>query len=401
MVGYILSVSKILKLLVFVKSKVIMEKDNIKNKAVNDKISIAILAPAKSVHTQRWANSLSDEMNVTVISLESHRAESRLYKNDVTLFYLPSSGKISYFLAHKALREYCNSRKFDVYNAHYASGYGRLLRKAKLSPSILSVWGSDIYEFPHRSALHKLILKKNLKYPNVITSSSFNMTIEIERLYNIESSSIPVIPFGVDLQAFPMISKRQIINKVILGTCKSIEEIYGIDDMIESYRIAKKRLYEELNLDSELHIYGDGSLRKKLEEKVVDLNISSSVIFHGWITHNQIPDAIRKMDIYLLSSHQESFGVSAIEAMAAGVPLIATSTVGFTEVVKDGVTGILVPVAGVHEMSNEIVNLVSNPHLRASLVAGGRKRVEELYDWDKNVRSMIDLINDLLDRRNE
>ena len=137
-----------------------------------NRMSLAMLAPANSVHTHRWANSLSEFMDVTLFSLETHPAQEGDLKKEVRIHYLPSKGKSSYFTTPQALKKLCKERYFDVYNVHYASGYGTLMRLAGICPTVMNFWGSDIYEFPYRSKLHRFILGRNISHAEKIVSTS-------------------------------------------------------------------------------------------------------------------------------------------------------------------------------------------------------------------------------------
>ena len=95
--------------------------------------------------------------------------------------------------------------------------------------------------------------------------------------------------------------------------------------------------------------------------------------------------------IACFGSRSESFGVSAVEAMACEIPVIATKVAGFQEVVRDGETGILVDVDDVQAMADAIKKLYDDKELREQYGKAGRKRVQNLYDWNENVDEMITL----------
>lgn len=363
--------------------------------------TLAVLSAANSVHTQRWVNALSKFFQVTLFSLDIHRDVTHAIENSVEVIYLPSSGKLSYFKAHKELNRLSKERHFDVYNAQYASGYGTILRLSRRKPAVLNFWGSDIFDFPNKTPLHKWILRKNTQSANVIVSTSKIMADEIKRVFPSLRTDIYVVPFGVELEKFKY-KQRKIHCDVRLGTCKMLSPIYAIDDMIKAFAIVRetqKKAGRKLTLE----LFGDGPSRAQLEQLVTELSLEDSVTFHGWIEHKEIPKALESLDIFLLTSITESFGVSAIEAMAVGLPVVATKTPGFSEVILDGVTGSLVSVHDFKALSIEISRLLDNEVLYQAYSQAGRARVEEKYNWADNVKQFVEIlhttINSLRDNR--
>ena len=93
-----------------------------------------------------------------------------------------------------------------------------------------------------------------------------------------------------------------------------------------------------------------------------------------------------KLAVFL--SRSESFGVSAVEAMSCSVPVIASDAAGFMEVLEDG-AGVIVPCGDVESAAEAMARLATDAGERMSLAVKGRRRVEERYDWEKNVETMI------------
>lgn len=350
-----------------------------------ESIKIGVIAPANSIHTVRWVNGLAKHASVHLFSLHQHANVSEQLDPAVLLTYLPSQGKLGYLTATMALRR--EAKHFSVYNVHYASGYGTLARLAGISPYVLNFWGSDIFEFPNKTPVHRWLIRRNALGAARVVSTSHVMKQEIEK-HCPELRDISVVPFGVDLDQFRFQSHHLSKNKLRLGTCKILSPAYAIDNMIRAVDSVSKALSQPISLD----IYGDGPDRLKLEHLIQELGLSEAITIHGWTPHSLIPQAMENIDIFLLSSLQESFGVSAIEAQAAGIPVIATATAGFREVIQDGHSGIIVPVSDPDAMAEAIVALSHNQALYEDLRQAGRKQVEECYDWEQNVKQQFDIL---------
>lgn len=136
-----------------------------------------------------------------------------------------------------------------------------------------------------------------------------------------------------------------------------------------------------------------------MKELTKSLGIENAVQFFGTIPNYEVPKAIQSMDVFINCSKQESFGVALVEAMACGVPVIATDTEGFKEVVVDKETGIIMQDRDPNTMAEAIETLLTNEELRNRYGSAGRERVVEYYDWDKNVDTMIELYHSAMKGR--
>ena len=125
------------------------------------------------------------------------------------------------------------------------------------------------------------------------------------------------------------------------------------------------------------------------------MDLGSCVCIKGYVENNKLPDILRSYDMFALSSLEESFGVSAIEAMSVGLPVVASDAVGFVEVIEDGVSGLIVEKGNALAMSKAIIRLIDDSDLRELLARGARQRVMDLYDWDTNVDQMIDIYKEV------
>ena len=141
----------------------------------------------------------------------------------------------------------------------------------------------------------------------------------------------------------------------------------------------------------ELYIYGDGSLRTQLEELTSELNIKDKVFFEGRISNDDVPEALSKMDLFCVTSVSESFGVSVLEAMSVGIPVVATDAPGFKEIIENNKTGILVPRRDTDMICNAMYNLMKNEEMRKTLSMNAMKMVKDKFELKNNVNDMISL----------
>ena len=209
---------------------------------------VLLLADAHSIHTIKWAKSLCQK-NIELGVFSLNKLDEDLYKEDnIEVFYFSdrncrdrSSGfkKISYLKALPFLKKVIKKFKPDIVHAHYASSYGLLGALSGFHPYIISVWGSDVFDFPNISFLHKAILKYNLMQADTILSTSHVMAVETKKYTN---KDIIVTPFGIDLDQFKPMKVASVFqdDDIVIGTVKTLEEKYGIEYLIRAFSIVQK-----------------------------------------------------------------------------------------------------------------------------------------------------------------
>jgi glycosyltransferase involved in cell wall biosynthesis len=149
--------------------------------------------------------------------------------------------------------------------------------------------------------------------------------------------------------------------------------------------------------DGRLLIAGDGPLRRELERRAETLGLSGRVLFLGWC-----PDAAALMgalDLLLVPSLWEGFGLVILEAMARGLPVIASAVGGIPEVVVAGTTGILVQPRDVDGISRALAELLDDGARRQHLGQAARERVRENFGAQRMVAQTIELYNELAGRK--
>ena len=360
-------------------------------------MKILYIGMLNSSHTVKWVNAFSDRGHEVMVATLTGQTDLRSeIRPDIRVAELPKGGFMGYYLNGPALGKLYREFKPDVSNAHYASGYGTLGRIAGIPNLILSVWGSDVFEFPYQSRLKEAILKKNLSYASHICSTSQCMARQVEKIMGREMD-ITITPFGVDTERFrPEEGKNEAEGneKVVFSFAKLLIPNYRADLLIEAYETFVRET-EGAAENSELRIYGDGSERVELEKMAEGTGLTG-ISFRGMIPNTEMPDALRGSDVFCCVSDNESFGVSAVEAMACGLPVIATDTEGFVEVVSED-TGFIVPGNDVRAVADKMKLLYEDRALRKSLGEAGRKRVLDLYDWNRNVDTMLELYRSVIE----
>jgi glycosyltransferase involved in cell wall biosynthesis len=143
---------------------------------------------------------------------------------------------------------------------------------------------------------------------------------------------------------------------------------------------------------------GDGELEAETRELIRLYNIEN--VFHLLGYRKDVPDLLNAMDCFVLASHWEGFSLSILEAMAAGLPVIASCVSGAAEAVVDGETGLLVPIGDPMALAKAIEKLASNPSDARRFGEAGRKRVEEKFTLNQMIREIENIYDEIVAGKN-
>lgn len=245
------------------------------------------------------------------------------------------------------------------------------------------VWcrGSDIYQpWPLKEFISRRVLKNAI--------ASIALTADMKNLMSryIDENSINVIPNGVDFDEFSKLSndKNKKIDKdhkVILYV-GSLRLSKGVNYLIESLKL----IMNEVPM-VELVIIGDGDQRKRLENLTGSLELTKYIKFMGILSHKDVIDCMLDSDIFILPSLSEGFPNVIIEAMATGLPIIATNIGGIPEVVKHMKNGLLVEPKSSVEIAAKAISLLTNEDLR--------KKISDNNKLEAQKFSVKDIVLDL------
>lgn len=365
-------------------------------------MKIFILSDLHSTHTQRWVKSLSERgCHIFVFGLLD--CDTSFYKNlsNVEIFNYGFTfhhnsvysrwimGKVLYFKSLKTIKQKIAEFKPDILHAHYASSYGLLGALTNFHPYVVSVWGSDVYEYPQAGCIYKRLLVRTLKKADKILSTSHIMAKQTQKYTD---KDILITPFGVNTSLFKKIQVEK-DESFIVGNVKTLSPKYGIDYLIKAFHLL---VQNNPTKKIRLMIIGDGPNREEYEQLTHTLGIDDKVQFLGKVQNDKLPDYYNLFSVAVSVSDSESFGVVAVEAMSCECPVVTSDADGFTEVVDDGVTGFIVPKRNAVETSNAIQKFIDDPSLINTMGKAGRMRVLQLFDWDNNVQTMMDIYHKIL-----
>ena len=260
----------------------------------------------------------------------------------------------------------------DLLHVHYAIPHASAAYMAKQIvkqkngrnvPVITTLHGTDI-TLVGKDKTYEPVVTFSINESDAITAVSQNLREETYRFFDIRKE-IEVIYNFVDVKRFdkkPLDAFRQVIapdNEKILIHASNFRKVKRIDDVIKIF--AKV----QATIPAKLLMVGDGPERHAAEELCRQLGVDEQVRFLG--KQEQMEDILAVSDVFLLPSEYESFGLAALEAMAARVVVISSNAGGLAEINIPGETGFLADVGDTEAMSNYAIQLLSNPDYLASM----------------------------------
>ncbi len=223
---------------------------------------------------------------------------------------------------------------------------------------------------------------------------------------------IAIIPSGVDCDRFhpPSAAERAAARgaldlaagQIAIGTVGMLEPRKGQRYLIDAMALLSGAVEEVSRTTAPLAemrcvIGGGGSLTDELATQIRKARLGDATRMMGMIDDPRT--LLWALDIFVLPSLREGLGVAALEAMACGLPVVASAIGGLAQTVVDGVTGIQVPVGDARALANAIARLAAEPALRNAMGADGRARVCENYGMDAMARGTLELYRACLHNR--
>jgi len=225
----------------------------------------------------------------------------------------------------------------------------------------------------------------------VVTISEFNRRLIEESCGPVAAGKVHVVRCGVDPAAFAP-GVRRAPPLPTFACVASLREYKGHGVLLDAVRLLRDR-----GVRLRVVLVGDGELRRTIAARVACEGLGEVVELRGALPHEEIPAVLANATAMVLPSltsrdgQMEGIPVALMEAMAAGVPVVATRLSGIPELVRDGVTGLLVPERNPAALASAMERLAADPALCARLADSARRAVREEFDRGRNVSRLLEL----------
>jgi glycosyltransferase involved in cell wall biosynthesis len=259
-------------------------------------------------------------------------------------------------------------------------------------PYIVSLRGGDVpgfrpYDFARQHRLLAPLLRRVWHRASGVVANSEGL----RQLGQAFEPRIPVkvIPNGVDLEKYKPVTRSWEPPRLLFVGRVVYQK--GLDLLLKALAGLPVSSWQ-------LEIIGDGPQLDRLKEQTARLNIEDKVNFPGWQSREELPKTYQSCNLFVYPSRHEGMPNAVLEAMASGLPVLATRIAGNEELVSEE-TGLLVPTEDAEALGAALANLIPSASLRQQMGRAARKRVEAHYSWRKVAQGYLDLMNSILETR--
>jgi len=284
------------------------------------------------------------------------------------------------FAAADVMSTLATCRGCDVIHAHWTfSGIiGAWAKALWRIPLVITTHGSDINELPERGPQVALTRWALRRADRVICVSEALAGKVIE--LGVPCKRVTVIHNGVDTDKFHPGPPRPRGHRLLWVGRLSPEK--GLKYLIEALPLVRERVP-----DVHLTLVGEGSQEEALRSQAEALGVADAISFAGPRPHDDIPELMRQADLFVLPSLNEGFGIVLIEAMASGLPIVASDTGGIPEIVEHGRTGVLVPPGESDSLAWAIMEVLRDGARTTEMVEGALAEVHKRFSSAAQVRA--------------
>jgi glycosyltransferase involved in cell wall biosynthesis len=278
-----------------------------------------------------------------------------------------------------------SAHDYDVVHVHvgtdtmgYALAYAVARRMGLQDRLVMSIYAPRTYAVPR--SLGEVITALSCHGADLVLCLSEFSRRDLARAYRLPLSRIVVTYAGVDPSFTPRPPQQRSADDsftlLFCGRLNGPHEQKGLDVLLKSLPTVLRRHRVVLK------VIGTGPRLNQYQKLAGDLGVAEQVQFLGFVEHKDMPRHYQQADLFVLPSRRESFGLVLAEAMACGLPVVATTAGAIPEVVEDGATGLLVQPGDTRRLADAVNSLLEDPERMRDMGLKGRKRVEQTFTWD-------------------
>ena len=307
---------------------------------------------------------------------------------------------LTIFSYSKVLAPLAAKEKFDIIhgNAEEACGVGNIATRIKAAyvftshaPNIPTTGILRGMAHPIRflKSINTYLLRQAMdEADRIVAFSQFSRELIVKGLGNACANRVEVIPPGIESSWFEVERNPVVPTQLIFWG--RVEEEKGLPELFVALNTVAKKF-----ANVKLTLVGEGNRLQEYKTRVIDLGLADRVEFTGWLNNREIQTLAAKSSIGIFPSRIESFGLSIVEAMATGLPVIVARGGAVPENIDDGVTGTLVPVNDSDALAEAINKALEKPQSSETMAKAAKTTVQQKFSWDRAADSMIEIYKNI------
>jgi glycosyltransferase involved in cell wall biosynthesis len=310
--------------------------------------------------------------------------------NDLPHFSLKIKGEYDIVAGYK-IAQVCKIYRFNILHLHSAHAVSVGIWAKLFSPKLKLIAMRRVDFHISKNCLSYLKYSANI-IDKIICISERIKQVLIED--GIPEKKLTVIHSGIDLKKYSNVIPVNLYEKynipkdnIVVGT---VAALVGHKDYPTLLHAAKKVI--DTNSNVTFIALGSGKDERKIKKLAEDLRLKEKFIFAGF--QENIGGFLKSFDIFVLSSKLEGLGTSILDAMAVGIPVIATEAGGIPEIIRNGKNGLLIPIQNPKDLAEAVILLANDKNRREQLVKAGKESVKK-FDIHKTIQQNIELYNSL------
>ena len=263
----------------------------------------------------------------------------------------------------------------------------RIHRHQPHMPYLVSLRGGDVPGLtPEVSWIHRLIAplrRRVLRASRAVVANAPELGALAEKADGI---SVAVVPNGVDTDYYSPVRRdmtSQTVKVLFVGRFHRQKNLFTL---LDCFSDAARRV------PMQLVMVGDGPEREALIRHAMDLDCADSVVWAGWLGKSDLRDAYRSSDVFVNPSFYEGMPNTVLEAMACGLPVIASAVGGNDQLVEDDLTGLVFGLSEPGRLTDALLRLAQDAPLRERLGVAARARAVANHSWRNVARAYLDLL---------
>lgn len=347
---------------------------------------------------KKWVKWRIDPM----ISKESQMTIFRPY-----YLFLPKSkyyglnGILMYFSLKNKVKKIIKNEKIELIIGHniLPEGIAALFLGNRFKVPFIS-WaiGSDIHNFAKLSKLNNYLTKKCVDNSYLVLTTSKELENRIRRISN-RVKYVNTFYRGIDIANFKTLSsnKEELKKKLNLNTFKKyilftgrLIRSKGIYELAETFITISKK-YSNYNL----LLIGEEIEKNNLIEMFKNSGLLDRICFKGIVAHKEVADYMKASELLIFPSWAEGLPNVVLEAMACGLPVVATEVGGIPEILIDGKTGLSVPVRNTERLTEAAIRMIEDKALKNECIKNSKKIIFENFDVKKNALHLYNILTEL------